>query len=83
MKTINNVKPECKNVVLKDIPQGTYFYGSVNRCDDANELLLRTFLGVISLSYPSRSWTLDIDESRFTVNNYRPVDVTIIVDKYL
>lgn len=62
-----------QTVAATEIPIGTVFYGMIN--GDPQELLLKAYGEVVSLSDPSNTWDLEV-----IVCYYQPVNVTVVVD---
>jgi hypothetical protein len=75
---IRHLAQPTNNITLKDIPAGTFFYWE-NVNDTTRQLYLKTADTVIMVTRPQVYW----NSAGTIFLNYRPVAITISVDRYL
>jgi hypothetical protein len=69
------ISHEVVTILSGDIPVGTYFYWD----ERSGELFLKTYECIASVDDPSSTWNSDNME----LVGYRPVEVTVKVERYL
>jgi hypothetical protein len=72
--------PESRSYMLGDIPNGTYFYGSISRSIRyMDTLFLKTYGQVVLVESPDATW----DASGLMFEKVRFVKVSVTVEKEL
>lgn len=70
-------------VAVTNIPVGTVFSGKHSGRGYEEDIYLRTYNGVVSLSNPELTWTigqeLPAEYSTLSYLNYTPLDVTLVI----
>ena len=66
-----------RTAAVMNIPVGTVFSGELSGAGYEEDIYLRTYSGVVSLSNPGRTWT--INYSTLFYLNYTPLDVTLVI----
>jgi hypothetical protein len=74
-KVEHKIKKEIVTITMKDIPFGTYFYWD----EKSGQLFLRTYDGIVSIDNPRSTW----DTREMILIGYRPVEVTVKVERFL
>jgi hypothetical protein len=68
------------DINAEDIPVGTYFYGHPEGYKELSEhLFMKSYDSVIDVDAPVKTWSNPLSN----IINYRPVDITITVNKFI
>ena len=78
MKVEENGLPDSREISASSIPSGQVFSGRIGAYRD--KWFLRTYDRVVSLANPTSTWGPDLS---FSVEDYRPVQAKLVIEKYL